>query len=118
MKILSAKLHGIIDYVSVVGLLLAPTLFGLQGIAATFAYALAGIHLALTLITKFPLGVVKIVPLPLHGIVEIVVGVALAVLPWLLKGTVDLGDTGRMFYSAFGVVLIIVFAVTKYDAHA
>ncbi|HEX4383336.1 MAG TPA: hypothetical protein VH083_10315 [Myxococcales bacterium] len=116
MKILAPKLHGIIDYVSVAGLLLAPTIFGLQGIAATFAYLLAGIHLLMTVLTDFPLGAVKLVPLKLHGLVEIVVGVSLLVLPWALASMVELGANGRYFYSAFGAVLIVVWAVTDYAA--
>lgn len=116
MKILAPKLHGIIDYVSVAGLLLAPTIFGLQGIAATVAYLLAGIHLVMTVLTDFPLGAVKLVPLKLHGLVEIVVGVSLLVLPWALASMVELGANGRYFYSAFGAVLIAVWAVTDYAA--
>jgi hypothetical protein len=118
MKLLSPKLHGIIDYVSVGGLVLAPTLFGLNGAAATLAYALAGIHLTMTLLTAFPLGLIKLVPLRLHGVVEIVVGVSLVVAPWVLATTLDLGGTGRVFYTAFGAVLIAVWLITDYSAAA
>jgi hypothetical protein len=116
MKLLSRKLHGIIDYVSVVLLALAPSLLGLTGLAALLAYVLATVHLAMTLLTAFPLGLAKIVPLRLHGAVEIVVGLSLAILPWALARAVDLGDRGRLFYSAFGVVLCVVFALTDYGA--
>lgn len=116
MKILTPKIHGVLDYVSVVGLALAPTLFGLQGVSAMLAYALAGIHLLMTLLTAFPLGVIKIVPLKLHGLVEIVVGVSLVALPWALARVVDLGSNGRMFYSGFGAVLILVWLVTDYGS--
>jgi hypothetical protein len=114
MKILNAKIHGVIDYVSVAGLLLAPSLFGLEGVAATFAYVLAGIHLLMTVLTDFPPGAVKLVPLKLHGLVELVVGVALLAMPWLLRSAVDLSANGRVFYSAFGAVLLVVWAVTDY----
>jgi hypothetical protein len=40
----------------------------------------------------------------------------LATLPWALWRAVDLGDRGRLFYSAFGVVLCVVFTVTDYGA--
>jgi hypothetical protein len=106
--------HGVIDYVSVVGLLLAPTLFGLAGPAAILAYALAGIHLTMTVLTAFPAGLVKLVPLKLHGMVEIVVGLSLVVLPWVLGGVADLGSVGRLFYTGFGAVLIAVWFVTDY----
>jgi hypothetical protein len=118
MKLLSPKLHGIIDYVSVGGLVLAPTLFGLTGVGAGLAYALAGVHLTMTLLTAFPLGLIKLVPLRLHGIVEIVVGISLLVAPWALATVLDLGGNGRLFYSAFGAVLIGVWFVTDYGATA
>ena len=116
MKLLSPKLHGIIDYVSVGGLVLAPTLFGLNGTAATLAYALAGIHLTMTLLTAFPLGLIKLVPLRLHGVVEIVVGLSLVVVPWVVATTLELGAAGRAFYTAFGAVLIAVWLTTDYGA--
>ncbi len=114
MKILSPKIHGVIDYASVIGLCLAPTLFGLTGPGATFAYVLAGIHLTMTVLTAFPLGAVKLVPLKLHGIVELLVGISLVVLPTVLASAVDLGNHGRVFYTAFGCVLLAVWLVTDY----
>jgi hypothetical protein len=118
MNMLSPKLHGFIDYVSVALLALSPSLFGLAGAAALVAYALAVIHLLMTLLTDFPLGAVKLIPLRLHGLVEVVVGVALVSLPWILARTVELGDRGRIFYTAFGAVLIAVFVATDYAAGA
>jgi hypothetical protein len=114
MKVLTPRLHGVLDYVSVGLLVLAPSVFGLAGAAALFAYVLAGVHLTMTLFTAFPGGVVKLIPLPLHGLVEIVVGVSLAAGAWLVTPLVDLGARGRTFYSAFGVVLIIVWLLTDY----
>ena len=116
MKVLAPRIHGIIDYASVVALALAPTLLGLQGASMQLAYALAVIHLVLTLLTDFPLGMAKVVPLRLHGWVEIVVGIALLVLPWVVAGTVDLGNVGRIFYCAFGAVLIAVWFLTDYGS--
>jgi hypothetical protein len=118
MKLLSPKIHGVIDYLSVGGLVLAPSVLGLTGPGATLAYALAGIHLTMTVLTAFPLGLIKLVPLRLHGIVEIVVGISLLVAPWALATTLDLGGNGRLFYSAFGAVLIAVWFLTDYDATA
>jgi len=118
MRVLTPQIHGIVDYVSVLGLALAPTLFGLQGISAMLAYALAVIHLTMTMLTAFPLGVVKLIPLKLHGLVEIVVGVSLVALPWAFAGALDFGKLGRIFYTSFGAVLIAVWLITDYGAEA
>lgn len=111
-KILTPTLHGYLDYVTVVLFLAAPFVLGLTGMAGIFAYVLAVIHLAMTLLTDFPLGVYKLVPFSLHGWIERGVGPMLVVVPYIFGFT----DTGTMFYVAIGIVLIIVGLLTDYQA--
>lgn len=112
MKILSPKMHGILDYAVVVFFLVSPGLFGLAGLPATVAYALAGIHLLLTLVTAFPAGLVKLVPLPVHGAIELVVSVALPALPWL-AGFAAVA-VARNFYIGAGAAIFVTWLVTDY----
>lgn len=84
MKILSPKIHGYLDYVVVIGFLLAPTLLGLSGIPATIAYLLAPVHLLVMLLTNFPLGIFKAMSFRLHSNIEFLVSFILITLPWLL----------------------------------
>ena len=112
MKILSPTLHGYIDYAVVVLFLFAPTLIGLTGIAGTIAYALAGIHLAMTLVTDFPLGVVKLIPFTVHGWVERIVGPVLVMLPFIL----GFGPPAQGFYIVVGIAIILVGLLTDYQA--
>jgi hypothetical protein len=114
MKILSPKAHGILDYAVVIIFCSAPTLFGLSGLPAMIAYALAVVHLVLTLGTAFPLGIVKLVPLPVHGAIEFVVSLALVALPWLLKFNTEIG--ARNFYLGAGVSIFLVWLITDYRA--
>lgn len=114
MNLLSPRIHAALDYVSVLVLVLAPTLCGLNEIAAAGAYALAAIHLALTLLTDFPGGVMKVVPLRMHGMVEIVVGVLLVLCPLVIPAATELGLAGRIFFIGFGAVLVVVWAITDY----
>jgi len=113
MKILSPRQHGYLDYVTVAAFAVAPTVFGLTGMFAMIAYALAVVHLLLTFATSFPAGVVKLVPFKLHGIIELIVAIALIALPWLLH----FADTPvpRNVFIGFGVVIFIVWLVTAYD---
>ncbi|CAN5519029.1 hypothetical protein BH10BAC4_BH10BAC4_20150 [soil metagenome] len=83
MKILNSKVHGIIDYIVVIFLWLSPTLFGLTSPISTLVYALGGVHLLLTVLTDFPYGVVKVVPLKLHGWVELLVAIRAIVISTL-----------------------------------
>ncbi len=110
MKKLSSSQHGYLDYVTVVIFLAAPSLIGLSGLAGTISYALAGIHLAMTLVTDFPLGVVKLVPFTIHGWVERVVGPVLILLPFALGFEAQ----ARSFYVFMGIIIIIVGLLTDY----
>lgn len=116
MKILSPKIHGILDYV-VVGLFLAaPSLFGFGGLPAAIAYTLAGVHLALTLVTAFPLGAVKLVPLPVHGAIELVVSLVLPALPFVLRFAAD--PVARNFFIGAGVAIFFTWLITDYRGPA
>jgi hypothetical protein len=111
MKIISPTQHGYLDYVTVVLFLVAPTFIGLTGMAATISYALAGIHLVMTLITDFPLGIAKLLPFAIHGWVERVVGPALVLLPFIL----GFEGLARGFYIVVGLVIILVGVLTDYE---
>lgn len=113
MKILSPRIYGYLDYAVVVWFLAAPTLFGLTGIAANISYALAIIHLGLTVLTAFPLGVIKVIPLQSHGVIEFVVSFALIVLPWVLEFASV--ASARNFYIASGIGIFIVWLITRYQ---
>ncbi len=112
MKILTPTQHGYIDYVTVVIFLAAPSLLGLTGMAGIFAYILAIIHLAMTLLTDFPLGVYKLVPFPMHGWVERVVGPVLIIVPVVFS----FANAATTFYIVVGIVIIIVGLLTDYQS--
>lgn len=117
MKIISARHHGYLDFLTVGIFLLAPTLFGLSQTPALLAYVLAGVHLAVTLATDFPLGVFKLLTFKLHGWIERFVGPALVAIPFIL-GFADEG-VARNFYIAMGAIVIVVALLTNYheDSH-
>jgi hypothetical protein len=56
LKVISDTTHGILDYLTVAIFALAPSILGLTGFAALVSYALAAIHLAMTLLTNMPSG--------------------------------------------------------------
>ena len=114
MKILNASTHGILDYATVIAFASAPTLLGFSGAPAMLAYALAGVHLTMTVLTDMPLGLVKIIPMRLHALVEMLVGPTLitaAVLaPSLLMGA-------QVFFIASGIAICAVWLLSDYAAH-
>ena len=110
MKVISDTAHGILDYLTVAIFALAPSILGLTGFAALVSYALAAIHLVMTLLTNMPLGVLKIIPMRLHALVEMLVGpvlVVAALVPTLL------GDK-REFFLVMGLVILAVWLLSSY----
>ena len=83
MKPISLTVHGAIDYLAVVIFAVAPAVIGLSGWPAALSYALAGIHLLMTLLTDFPAGVIKVIPIVLHQWVERIVGPVLVILAFV-----------------------------------
>jgi hypothetical protein len=113
MKILTPRVHGYIDYAIVVLFLLAPTLFAFGGLPATICYVLAVVHLGLSLLTAYPLGLVKAIPFPLHGGLELAVGVFLIASPWIFGFQRDFN--ARLFYIITGAAVGAVWLVTRYQ---
>ena len=115
MKVISDTTHGILDYVTVAIFVLAPSVLGLSGFAALISYALAAIHLTMTLLTNMPLGVVKIIPIRLHALVEMLVGPVLVVAALALPNI--LGDK-REFFLVMGLVIVAVWLLSSYGRPA
>lgn len=114
MAILNSKIHGIIDYAVVLFLWASPTLFHLPEITSLFTYLLAGIHLGLTISTQYEMGIFKMIPLPVHGWIELVVSIALIGIAFYL-GSIE-GEVARNFYLAFGAAVFVTWVVTDYKS--
>lgn len=111
MRPIRPHVHRTLDFVTVVGFAAAPSLLGLQGLPATLSYVLAFVHLALTLLTRFSPAERGLVPLRAHGLIELLVGVVLVVVPFALGWT----GVARTFYVAAGVVILAVWALSEYN---
>jgi hypothetical protein len=111
MKV-NSKIHGIIDYLVVLFLWSSPTLFSLPETTSTFTYVLGGIHLVLTVLTKFELGLIKVIPLRIHGLIELIVSIVLILIAFIL-GNKE-GQIARNFYIAFGVAVFLTWLITDY----
>ncbi len=109
MKPISPTVHGAIDYLAVVIFAVAPAVIGLSGWPAALSYALAGIHLLMTLLTDFPAGVIKVIPIALHQWVERIVGPVLVIL-----ALVSMTEAARAFFVAMGVIIFAVERLTAY----
>ena len=112
MKVLSPRIHGYLDLLVIAAFVLAPTLLGFRGSAASLCYVLAAIHLSLTLLTAYPLGLLKMIPFPVHGGLEAVMAPVLVAAPWLVGFAHAAAP--RAWFVASGVALAVVWLVTDY----
>ena len=112
MEKISSRIHGILDYLTVLFLFISPSLFEMQNKASTFTYALAFIHLALTLFTDFEAGAFKIVSFKIHGMIEIVVSIMLIGIAIWFRFSGD--SVSFYYYLIFSAVLFIVWVASDY----
>jgi len=115
LKFLNDRVHGMLDYGVVLALALAPVGFGITDASAILCYALAAIHLAMTLLTDMPLGIVKLIPLKLHAAVELVVGFALIAVAWIFG---ELLRSGQLFFTVMGAAIFFVWVASNYGDRA
>ncbi len=115
MRILGPRIHGYIGVVLILLFLIGPLAFGLGGTPALISWILAVAHLVITLSTRFPLGVAKKIPFFIHGIIELVVAIFLAVLPRL--DGYSPGSPARRFYWAMAILVGLVWLLTDYRGH-
>lgn len=111
MKIISTFVHGILDYL--VGFLLigAPWILGFaEGGAESWVPVALGVGaLIYSLMTKYELGLVRVLPMPTHLVLDALSGVLLAASPWLF------GFSDRVFmpHLVVGMFEILAAAMTR-----
>jgi hypothetical protein len=94
MRFISTRTHGVIDYLMGALLIVAPYLLGFaDGTAAQWIPQIIGAALiGAALLTDYELGVVRMIPMPVHLLLDIAAGALLAVSPWLF------GFADRVFW--------------------
>ena len=115
MKVLKPLPHAIMDYAWAGLMMASPWLFGFSKnrVATAHAVASGGAIIGLSLMTRYPLGVFKYIPFPVHGVIETVAGATTATAPWLM-GFAD--DRARTTHVLSGLATFAVVALTDYQA--
>ena len=85
LRVIPTKVHGVLDYLVGVLLLIAPWLFGFAdgGIAQWLPVLLGAGVIAYSLVTDYELGVASVISVPAHLGLDIGGGILLALSPWL-----------------------------------
>ena len=109
---IGAVSHGILDYALAILLIIGPSVAGFGGVKATWAYIFGGLLFVMALVTRSPLGIVKIIGLALHGFVELLLIACLIAAPWF--GSFTSGVTSPRFYWMMGLMMLVLWALTDF----
>src|SRR5204863_5415499 len=114
VRLLPAWFHAIADYA--VGALLIIVALAVGGSAGAVGTGIVvGVTvLGVSMLTKYPLGVYKVLPFTIHSAGDYLAAALLLVAPWALNFA-D-GDTGlAVFYVVSGIAVLAVSLVTNYQ---
>ena len=112
MRLIGAWSHAIIDYLMVLILIIGPGFAGFAGRQATMAYVLAATIFILAVLTRFPLGVIKVLRFSVHGAVELAIALMILILPWLANFA--RGIHSRNFYVLIALMMLAIWLMTDF----
>lgn len=118
MKPIAARQHGILDYSLGVFLLISPWLFGFHDAStmATLTMVVVGmVVLLLSAMTDYPLGLLKVVPFQIHGIIESAGAMVLLASPWIMGFSYM--PAARNIAVIVSIAWFGVIALTNYSAY-
>ena len=111
--------HGIFDYVGAIGLIASPFIFGffsMGGIAVILPIVLGAGLLLYSLLTNYELGIpaLRVIPMPVHLVVDFVASALLAVAPFLF-GYSNQGLNVWLPQVIAGVAVMLLVLVSQTD---
>lgn len=115
LRFIPTKVHGALDYIVAIALIFAPMIFGFQSVggAAVIIPVVLGIGLILySLFTNYEWGLIKVLGMPYHLIIDVVASVVLILSPFLF-GFIDQEPNAWLPHIAVGVTVILVVLCTQ-----
>jgi hypothetical protein len=114
VRLLPAWLHAIADYAVGLSLVIVALAVGGSAGAVGTGVVVGLTVLAVSMLTKYPLGVAKVLPFTVHSAGDYLAAVLLLAAPWVLNfADGDAGLTG--FYIVAGVAVLAVSLITNYQ---
>lgn len=109
MKFLTPTVHGALDYIAAITLIIAPFVLGLQGLALWMSVAAGAGLIVYSLITDYAYSIAKAIPFPMHIILDTTAAITFIAAPFIFS----FSDVAQIYYWVMGVGVLMVVLVTK-----
>lgn len=109
MKFITPTLHGALDYIAALALIVIPLILGFDGLSLWLSVA-GGVGLILySLLTDYALSIFRVIPFNVHTIFDSLAGVVFIAAPFVF------GFSGiiQIYYIIMGVGVLVVTALTS-----
>jgi hypothetical protein len=114
VRVLPAWFHAIADYAVGFGLIIVALAVGGSGKAVATGVVVGAVVLLVSMLTKYPLGVAKVLPFTVHSGGDYLAALLLIVAPFALG--FNSSDTGlTAFYIVAGIAVLLVSLITNYQ---
>jgi hypothetical protein len=114
VKLLPAWFHAIADYAVAALLILVPLIAGGSDKAVATGVVVGLVVAVLSFFTRYPLGVVKVVPFTVHSAGDYLAAALLVIAPFALSFSDSDGGL-TAFYIAGGIAVLAVSLITNYQ---
>ena len=114
VRLLPAWFHAIADYAVGAGLIVAALAIGGSGAAVATGVVVGATVLAVSMLTKYPLGVMRVLPFTLHAAGDYLAAALLLLAPFAL-GFSDTDGTLTALYVVGGIAVTAVSLITNYQ---
>lgn len=110
IRFLPTSIHGVLDYVVGIILILTPWIFGfsdLRGVAMWTPIVLGAAIVVYSLLTNYEFGLIKAIPMTYHLGLDYIIGILLITAPFALSFN---NEASKVWYPSLiiGVILIVV----------
>ena len=114
VRLLPAWFHAIADYAVAATLIVVPLAAGGSDKAVAAGVVIGAVVAVVSMLTKYPLGVVKVLPFTVHSAGDYLAATLLVASPFALS--FDGSDSGlTVFYVVAGLAVLAVSLVTNYQ---
>jgi hypothetical protein len=115
IRFVPTRVHGVLDYVVGLALILAPNIFqfaNVGGVAVLIPRVLGVVLIVYSLITRYELGVIKLISMRYHLMIDFLAALLLALSPFLF-GFNNKEPNAWLPHVVVGIAVVVVVIVSK-----